>query len=186
MATQPVASKAPVAAVLNMGGLRTNSVYPPGPVTDLEIRAIHPFRNRPVFVELSGAALKQMLEHACTKGHRGRLGSRAILHGVAMRCAGDRPRVRYKRDKGLVIGLASPGDRVQDLTIDGKPVDPKARYGVVTNDYIARGGSGYWWLTQHPRRCADGEDFNVRRCKHTPTIAEVVEASVRAGTFGDP
>jgi len=186
MRTQSGLSDKVAGAVLNMGGLRTNSIYPAGPVTDLEIRSIHPFRNRPVYLDVSGAELKEMLEHACTKGHRGHLGSRAILAGIDMRCNGERPRVRYRKSKGQVVGIAQRGQRVQRLEVAGKKIDPEGRYGIVTNDYIARGGSGYWWVTQLRRRCADGEDFQRRRCRHLPTLADVVEEAVRAGTFGEP
>ncbi|MCO4762684.1 MAG: bifunctional metallophosphatase/5'-nucleotidase [Myxococcales bacterium] len=173
-------------AILNMGGLRTNTVYPKGPVTDLEIRAIHPFGNRLVRLTATGAQLRQILEQACTKGHRGKLGERVALHGITMRCDGQRAAIAYTKKDGKVIAVASPGARVQDLRIAGMPVDLKKTYYIATNDYMARGGSGYWLMTQLKRACADETDFKINRCKSSPTLADVVEESVKQGSFDGP
>lgn len=173
-------------AILNMGGLRTNATYAVGPVTDQDIRAIHPFGNRLVRLTLTGAQLSQVLEHACTKGHRGKLGERVALHGVKMRCDAEGQRQRYKKVNGKVVGISVPGKRVRDLKVGGVAAVPTKTYIIATNDYLARGGSGFWLLTQMKRLCMDGSDFKVNRCKSSPTLAEVVEQAVTAGSFDAP
>ena len=173
-------------AILNMGGLRTNATYPVGPVTDQDIRAIHPFGNRLVRLRLTGRELSQVLEHACTKGHRGKLGERVALHGIQMRCDGERQPLQYKKIDGKVVGVSAPGDRVRDLLIGGVAVVPAKTYVVATNDYLARGGSGHWLMTRVKRLCGDDTDFGKDRCKSSPTLAVVVQQAVAAGRFDTP
>lgn len=172
-------------AMLNMGGLRTSRWYRPGPVTNFEIKAIHPFANRVVQVELTGAALREVAEHACSRSHRGD-GLRVALFGLHIACDSSKPAMRYRVVEGVTSGIQTPGQRAMELRIGGAPVVADKTYRLAVNDYLARGGSGFWSLTQATRRCMDGAAWVGEGCKAGSTIAELVEAAVRAGRFDDP
>lgn len=168
--------------VLNAGGIRTAQTYPKGPVTNLEVRAIHPFRNRIVIAEMSGGTLKHLAEHACTSSHRGQ-GLRVMLAGLAITCDGSRKAIIYTRKNGVFTGISRPGERAVGLTLDGKPITAEGTYRIATNDYMARGGSGYFAFTLANRRCTDGTEFAASECHSSPTLADIVEDAVRRGRF---
>ena len=175
--------KIPVhATMLNAGGLRTAKTYPKGPVTNLEVEAIHPFRNRIVVAELDGKTMRHLAEHACTKSHRGG-GLRVMLHGLKLQCDSNKPAIRYKRSKGKQVGISAPGHRAKTVLLDDKPITDDGTYYIATNNYMARGGSGYYPFTLAKRRCTDGSDFTTNACKSSPTLADIVKDAVKRGTF---
>lgn len=171
--------------MVNMGGLRTGKTFPAGPVTNLEVQAIHPFGNRLVHVDLSGAELKSVMEHACGKSRDGDSLGVAVF-GVSVRCDGSRRAIAYKQAQGKNVAIEFPGERVVDLKVGGQPVDPAGRYGLAVNDYLARGGSGFLALQQATRTCHDGKPFGPDGCKSGATLAEVVAQAVKAGSFDAP
>ncbi len=173
------------AAMLNLGGLRTSRWYRPGPVTNLEVGAIHPFGNRLVQVELNGERLRQVAEQACARSHRSRGGLRVALFGLHIRCDASKPRVRYRKAAGKVVGVQTHGQRAVELRVGVERVDPKRTYRLAVNDYLARGGSGFWVLSQAKRLCFDGSTMPTKGCNVGPTIAELVADAVRAGRFDD-
>lgn len=174
------------AAILNSGGLRSAQIYPPGPVTNFEVRAIHPFGNRLVVVELDGETLRDVLEHACTGGHRGAAGERIEVWGLSFRCDTSKPGVRYQMVDGRAGAITQRGQRVTDATVGNNPLDAGGRYRVAVNDYLARGGSGFTVFARGDRRCVDGTSFDADACKASPTIAAIVEAGVRDESFDEP
>ncbi|MBI1801112.1 MAG: bifunctional metallophosphatase/5'-nucleotidase [Chloroflexi bacterium] len=106
-------------ALHNNAGLRTD--IPKGQITYGKLYEVLPFDNVMTALDLNGAQIKQILE-------------------VATSC----PRVNI-----LVAGLsfvfdcAQPRDqRVSNVLIQGKPLDPKKTYRVQTMDYFAGGGDG--------------------------------------------
>ena len=168
--------------VLNAGGLRTAKTYKKGPVTNLEVEAIHPFRNRIVVAEMPGTTLRHLAEHACTKSHRGG-GLRVMLHALAIQCDNSKPPIRYKTEQGKQVGISKPGQRATSVTLSGKPIEDGGTYFIATNNYMARGGSGYFAFTQAQRRCTDGSDFATDACKSSPTLADIVQDAVKRGCF---
>lgn len=172
--------------VVNSGGLRTAATYPPGPVTNLEVRAIHPFGNRLVVAELDGEALRDVLEHACGGSRKGALGERIELWGLRFRCDASRPAVRYTFTDGRPSAIASRGERVFDAQVGGAALEPGRRYRVAVIDYLARGGSGFVAFGRGDLRCLDGTAFADGGCKGTPTDAEIIEAAVRDGSYDEP
>lgn len=174
------------AAILNSGGLRSAQIYPPGPVTNFEVRAIHPFGNRLVVVELDGETLRDVLEHACTGGHRDAAGERIEVWGLSFRCDTTKPGVRYEMVDGRAGAITQRGMRVADALVGSSPLVPANRYRVAVNDYLARGGSGFTVFARGDRRCIDGTSFDADACKSSPTIAAIVEAGVRDESFDEP
>ena len=111
-------------ALVNNGGIRADLAA--GPVTWGQLFAVEPFQNFVARLRVSGAVLRQTLEHAI-----GAEDARAHLSGVVAR----------------VNPAAPPGQRVVSLTMaDGRPLLDTAQYTLAVPDFVAVGGSGYAML----------------------------------------
>lgn len=116
-------------ALLNGGAIRGNRVIPAGPLTRGDVRALLPFNNTIVMLEVTGAALRAALER-----------SAAAL---------PRPAGAYLQTAGLTYAVdpsRSVGQRVVTLEVGGEPVVDDRLYRVAVPDYLARGGDGYTML----------------------------------------
>jgi 5'-nucleotidase len=109
-------------AIMNAGGVR--APLQAGTVTWGDLYQVHPFGNMLVVLELRGADLRQVLEHAVR-------GSSADAHvsGVTVQYDPARP----------------PGSRVVSMRLaDGTAVTDDGVYRVTTNDFLSSGvGDGY-------------------------------------------
>ena len=118
--------------LMNGGSIRADEIISAGPLTKRDVLSILPFKNKVVKVELSGAILRQTLEH-----------------GVA-RSAEDAEPGRFPQVSGIRFTFDArqpPGSRIVDLSINGKPLDEKKNYTLATSDYVALdGGDGYAML----------------------------------------
>ena len=115
--------------LLNSGAIRGNRVIPAGPVTKRDIRGLLPFSNTVTLLEVTGAALRAALERSVDELPR--------PTGHFLQTAGIRMTVDPARP---------PGQRVGPIEIEGRPLDPAARYRVAVPDYLARGQDGYSML----------------------------------------
>ncbi len=110
---------------------------PEGQVTVRQIAGIYIYENTLYTVEMNGAQLKQALERA------------ASYYTSWPLKEGERPRLPgYNADNAqgvsYVIDLAQPvGDRIRELTYQGKPLDPEQKLRVATNNYRYAGGGQY-------------------------------------------
>jgi 2',3'-cyclic-nucleotide 2'-phosphodiesterase (5'-nucleotidase family) len=173
-------------ALLNIGGFRSATVYPPGPVTNVEVQAIHPFKNRLVVVTLTGAQLQDTLENACTTGHSEQHGRNLVTWGVQFTCDASKPMIEYAMQDNRPIAIKTRGLRAT-ATVGGKPLDEKATYSIATLDYLGKGGSGYFALTQGDRKCLDGKPFATKvPCPTSPLLSEIITGAVRAGSLDRP
>jgi 2',3'-cyclic-nucleotide 2'-phosphodiesterase (5'-nucleotidase family) len=126
---------------INTTGIR--APLPAGRVTYEEVFLVHPFGNRVVRVTLTGAQLREMVEHSFRAEDRD--GPNAHVSGLSVEYDMTRPR----------------GSRVTALrTPDGRPVRPAARYTVAVPDYLAQGGSGYTMLVGAPQVDAGSVDVD--------------------------
>jgi 5'-nucleotidase len=118
--------------LMNGGSIRADELIGAGPLTRRDVLSILPFKNRVVKVEVSGATLREMLEH-----------------GVA-RSAEDAEPGRFPQVSGLRFTFDArrpPGSRIIELSVNGKPLDEKKMYTLAASDYIAiDGGDGYSML----------------------------------------
>jgi 5'-nucleotidase len=111
-------------ALVNNGGIRAGLAA--GAVTWGQLFAVEPFQNFVVRLRVSGALLRQTLEHAV-----GASDARAHVSGVVVR----------------VNAAAPAGQRVMAMTLSGgRPVLDTARYTLAVPDFVAGGGSGYAML----------------------------------------
>jgi 5'-nucleotidase len=115
--------------LINGGSIRADEIIRVGPLTKRDVLSILPFKNKVVKVELSGATLRQVLEH-----------------GVA-RSAEDAEPGRFPQVSGVQFTFDAtrpPGSRIISLTVNGKPLDEKKNYTLAASDYVAiDGGDGY-------------------------------------------
>jgi 5'-nucleotidase / UDP-sugar diphosphatase len=118
--------------LMNGGSIRADEIIAAGPLTKRDVLSMLPFKNKVVKIELSGATLREALEH-----------------GVA-RSAEDAEPGRFPQVSGLRFSFDArlpAGSRIVELTVNGKPLDPKRTYTLAAPDYIALdGGDGYAML----------------------------------------
>ena len=115
-------------ALMNSGGIRAS--IDEGEITMGEVLTVLPFQNTLATFEIGGADLLAALENGVSQV--------AEVQGRFPQVAG----MSYAFDLSKAVG-----ERVSDVMIvqDGEavPLDPEARYGVVTNNYVRGGGDGY-------------------------------------------
>lgn len=118
--------------LMNGGSIRADEIIRPGPLTKRDVLSILPFKNKVVKLELTGATLREALEH-----------------GVA-RSAEDQEPGRFPQISGVQFQFDAsrpPGSRIVSLTVGGKPLDEKRKYTLATSDYVGiDGGDGYAML----------------------------------------
>jgi 5'-nucleotidase len=122
------AGKADV-AIINSGGIRGDRVHTAGPITRRQVIEIHPFGNTVCTLEASGRAILA-----------------ALTHGVSRlpAASGQFPQVSGLRMR--VVAGAPAAQRVQDVLIGGKPLDPDRVYTLAVPDFLVLGGDGYGML----------------------------------------
>jgi len=120
---------------INATGVRTSLVPGVGGnVTYGQVFAMQPFGNNLVVKTMTGAQLKDLLEQQFVEsdGHA-KLGSLLV------------PSENFR----FTYGLDRPkGERIQSMTLDGKPIAPASKYRVTTNNFLASGGDGFSVFTQ--------------------------------------
>lgn len=120
----------------------------PGPLLMRHLADLYPFANTPVIVEVTGAGLREWLERAAGLFRRADPACDVpqelldpafpvfnfdVVSGVTYQIDVTQP-ARYAPGGGLADPDAC---RVVDLRHDGAPVDPAARFAVVTTNYRA-------------------------------------------------
>ena len=98
-------------AVYNIGGMR--SAFAKGKVTYGDVLDVAPFENKICFVTLTGAKVKELFAQIAAAGGEG------VSHGVE-----------------LVI---TKDGRLKSARLDGREIDPEARYRIATLDFVAQG-----------------------------------------------
>jgi 5'-nucleotidase / UDP-sugar diphosphatase len=106
-------------AFQNSGGIRAD--IPAGKITMEQIYTVLPFDNEVIAMDLQGADIIALLERA------------------------------VKQDKGVlqasgvkVVYLKGPkGFQVDEVTVDGRPIDPTKPYRIATNDFLSSAGDDF-------------------------------------------
>jgi 2',3'-cyclic-nucleotide 2'-phosphodiesterase (5'-nucleotidase family) len=126
-------------AIFNGGGIRGNRLYPAGTkLKRSDIVEELPFGNKTIVANIPGKAIVAALENGFSEL--------------------DRPSGRFPQVSGLVVTVdraAPQGQRVRSVEIRGERLDPSRRYRLATNDFLARGGDGYWMLAGEMRASID-------------------------------
>ena len=109
--------------IVNGGGIRAS--LSAGDVTLGEVNAVLPFTNIVTVCEITGDEVYQALEH-----------------GYSM--LPETNGAFSQTDLQVVYSESKPaGERIDEVLIDGDPIDRNAVYTVATNDFMAAGGDGY-------------------------------------------
>jgi len=142
-------------AIQNGGGLRAS--IDEGEVTMGEVRTVLPFQNTLATFQLTGADVVAALENGVSRLEDG--------GGRFPQVAG----LMYSFD-----GAAEVGSRVSDVmvVVDGEamPIDPAAVYGLVSNNFMRKGGDGYSMFAE---KGMNAYDFG-------PDLADVVAEFIGA------
>ena len=117
-------------AFTNSGGIRAD--IEAGDITYGDVIDSLPFPNYPVVMDLTGAQIRSLMEHAA-----------GLTNGVMQVSSG----VYMAYDSSLPTG-----ERVQTLTLNGKPMIDEQVYRVVTNNFLADGGDGFAAFTDGKNR----------------------------------
>lgn len=114
-------------AITNAGGIRANKQYPAGhKLTRRDVLSELPFGNATVMVEITGKDVKDAIENGLRDAPQG-AGRFPVVSGL-----------KFEAD------LKQPqGSRVIAVTVDGKPIEPAAKYTVASNNFMLGGGDGY-------------------------------------------
>ena len=131
-------------AFMNPFGVRTGLVPGEGGLVKFgDLYAVQPFGNTLITQTMTGAEIKAMLEQGFdTNGPNQALAPSAGL--------------TYRYDLSRPIG-----DRVLDLVLDGKPLDPAASYRITTNNFLAQGGDSFTLLAKQRDAVIGGVDLDA-------------------------
>jgi 5'-nucleotidase len=116
-------------ALMNPGGVRSDLPCrgtPPCTVTYGDAFTMQPFGNSLVVMTLTGAQFKDLLEN---QQRQGRTSPTFLIPSSSLRYTW--------------VASAPFGQRVRDVTIDGRPLDPKAEIRFTVNSFMAEGGDGF-------------------------------------------
>lgn len=109
--------------IVNGGGIRAS--LSAGDVTLGEVNAVLPFTNIVTVCEITGDEVYQALEHG---------------YSILPETNG----AFSQTDLQVVYSESKPaGERIDEVLLDGDPIDRNAVYTVATNDFMAAGGDGY-------------------------------------------
>lgn len=111
-------------ALINAGQIRRS--LETGPVTLGDVLAVLPFESALVTLDLTGAMIRQVLEHSVSQwpNHAGRFFQ---LSGLEV----------------IYNGTAKVGSRVSSVMVEGAPLELSKTYTVATDAFVADGGDGY-------------------------------------------
>ena len=142
LAADAILAAAPNAdfALTNGGGIRANIEI--GDITRYDLFTVFPFGNMVATVELTGAQIVYILEaatHACP----GIDGAFPQVSGITFEIH------TYIEYEGEYANPTNPGSRIQNVCINGEPIDLDATYGMATNDFLAAGGDTYAILAEN-------------------------------------
>jgi 5'-nucleotidase len=112
-------------ALVNATGVRVS--LPAGDIKYADAFQVMPFGNNLVVMTLTGAQLKQVIEQQYAQPIRAGLSKPAAL--------------ATSQGYTYAVDMSKPeGSRVTDMRLNGKAIDPAAKYRVVVNNYLASGG----------------------------------------------
>jgi 2',3'-cyclic-nucleotide 2'-phosphodiesterase (5'-nucleotidase family) len=113
-------------AIVNGGGLRSDTQMPAGEITKRDVLSILPFENALVKLSVTGAHLRRLLEN-----------------GVS---AADREDGRFPQVSGLSFEFdmaRPPRSRVVSVLVAGEPLRDEASYTLAVSAYVLKGGDDY-------------------------------------------
>lgn len=121
-------------ALTNSGGIRTE--LPAGAITMGGVISVYPFPNELATMDLTGKQLRDLMEHGAS-----------LTNGILQVSKG----LEMKYDSSKPIG-----QRVVELTLNGKPIEDATVYHIATQSFLADGGDGFTTFTEGKARNTAG------------------------------
>ncbi len=114
----------------NSGMFRGDKIYNNNYITDIELHNIFEFDNTVVTMKLKGRYIKKILEKS------------ALSYGGGgwLQVAGIKYVVDLKKCSAA---------KIERIKVGNKPLKDNKIYSVLTNDFLARGGNGYFWFKKY-------------------------------------
>ena len=145
-------------ALSNGGGIRGDTVYPPGTrLTRKIVLTELPFGNKTVVLRLTGAQVREALENGVSRATH--------------------PSGRFPQVSGLAFsfdGREPAGERVTRATVGGAPLEDGRTYTLATNDFLARGGDDY--------RVFKAAEVLVNSASDSLMAGQLIDHIIAAGT----
>ncbi|HET9356123.1 MAG TPA: bifunctional metallophosphatase/5'-nucleotidase [Sphingomicrobium sp.] len=148
-------------AFMNNGGARTDLLpAPDGTVTYGQIFALQPFANSLVTVSLTGAMVKALLEQQFDSGSNSVARPNLLMPSANVRVSFDKSR--------------PAGQRIVEILLDGKPIDPARSYRVTVNNFLASGGDNFTVLSRGINPVDGGLDLDATEAylKSNPPVPQ--------------
>lgn len=123
-------------AIMNGGSIRADTIIEAGDLTRRDVLSILPFPNPVVKLEVTGAILRQALEHGVSRSRE------------------DKQPGRFPQVSGLrfTFDARRPvGSRVTEVTINGQPLDDRKTYTLATTSFLAVEGGDDYKMLQNQR-----------------------------------
>jgi len=152
-------------ALLNSGGIRSNTQYPAGQLTLKDVISWLPFENRVVRSSLTGRAIKAALENGVSGiQDDNEPGSFPVVSGL-----------KFTYDARSPIG-----QRVTQVSVNDSPLQADKTYSLTTTDYLIQGKDGYVML-KRPFHIIPGTDSELiaRLIKKEKTISPVLDGRIK-------
>ncbi len=129
-------------ALLPGGSIWGDAILPAGSITDRDVFEFLPYNERAVLIEIEGETLKEILEHS--------VGNMEYSFGGFFQIAGATVKIDTSRRAQLLddilLRVDKSGSRVRKIVIAGEKMDGDEHYKLVTTDFVATGGYGYFWF----------------------------------------
>lgn len=135
-------------AIVNVGGVR--NVWPAGDITVGSVFEIMPFDNRLVVLTLTGKDVLDLCESFVKYGGQGVAGMRVTIID----------------------------NRLANVTVGGKAVNPKASYKIATSDYLSGGADHMDALANHTEKWESGlkiRDLYIQAVQKQGTVRAAVD-----------
>jgi 2',3'-cyclic-nucleotide 2'-phosphodiesterase (5'-nucleotidase family) len=117
---------------MNSGSIRGDRIYAIGPLTKRELLAMLPFGNVTTTLSVPGSVVLQALNHAVAR---------------LPVSAGQFPQVSGLT---MTVDVSAPvGDRVRDVRVNGRPLNPSQSYKLAITDFIFKGGDSFTMFADH-------------------------------------
>jgi len=156
-------------AMVNGGSVRADAMIEPGVLTKRDVLSTLPYNNKVVKVQLTGAVLREVLEHGVASlGVEAQPGRFPQVSGIRFLFDTSRP----------------PGKRITSITINGKPLDDSKTYTLATTSYVAiDAGDGYEMFRKgtlliRPEQAPSETDILLKAIGSVPAIAPKTDGRI--------
>lgn len=168
------------------------AAIPAGEVTIRDAAGLYPFENTLEARLMTGAQLKDYLEYSARYYVRTPAG--APVDTAKLTNADGIPDYNYDAVSGLTydIDIAQPaGSRIVDLSFEGAPIDPAARFVLAVNNYRAAGGGAFPHVARAEQLWSNSDEIRNTiiqwvRAKGTVDPAAFASVGWRLTRDGDP